>query len=125
MRKTDRKTESLIIRALTEACEIALERFDGFRWLTHFVDYQRFPASLTIVCVYDTNAQLAITDREALCGLIKAELASVGIPIKDIRRQVRFDTEENCSGENNGKWRERFRDGYGAFHGVSVALTGA
>lgn len=123
MRKTDRKTENLIIRALTEACEVALERFDGFRWLTHFVDYQRFPASLTIVCVYDTNAQLAHTDREAMCELIKAELASVGIPIKDIRRQVRFDTEENCRDENHGKWRERFRDGHGALHDVSVSLT--
>lgn len=87
MRKTDRKTENLIIRALTEACEIALERFDGFRWLTHFVDYQRFPASLTIVCVFDTN------------------------------------TEENCREENHGKWRERFRDGHGALHDVSVSLT--
>lgn len=125
MRKTDRKTENLIIRALTEACNIALERFDGFRWLTHFVDYQRFPVSLTIVCVYDTNAQLAHTDREAMCELINTELAAVGIPIKDIRRQVRFDTEENCNDENNGKWRERFRDGHGAFHDVSVALTGA
>lgn len=36
MRKTDRKTENLLIRALTEACEIALERFDGFRWVTHY-----------------------------------------------------------------------------------------
>jgi hypothetical protein len=108
MRKTDRKTENLVIKALTDACEIALARFEGFSWLTHLVNYQRFPASLTIVCVYETNAQLATSDREAMCTLIQTELASVGIPIKDIRRQVRFDTEENCNDENDGKWRERF-----------------
>lgn len=121
MRKTDRKTENMLIRALTEACEIAQDRFEGFTWLTHFANYSRFPASLAVVCVYDTNAQLAKTDREGMRSLIKAELASAGIQLTDVRRQVRFDTEENCNQENKGKWNERFRAGYGIDHDVSDA----
>lgn len=125
MRKTDRKIENVLIKALTRACEIAQDRFEGFRWLTHFANYQRFPASLAVVCIYDTNARLAKTDREEMRALVKVELASVGIHLGDVRRQVRFDTEENCNEENNGKWSERFRTGPGADRDISGAGRGA
>lgn len=108
MRKTDKKIENALRQALTEACEAALEKYEGFQWLTHFVNYSDFPASLSIVCVYDINAHLAKTDKEGMRALIKAKLASIGITLKDCRQQVRFDTEENCDRENQGKWNERF-----------------
>lgn len=109
MRKTDKKTDNALIDVLTEVCEIAKEKYDGFVWLTHFVNYRDFPGSLTVVCVFDTNAQLAKVDMDALRFLIKEKLASMDINIKDIGQHVRFDTEENCRNENNGQWQERFR----------------
>ncbi len=109
MRKTDKKIENALRQSLTEACETALVKYEGFQWLTHFVNYSDFPASLSIVCVYDTNAHLAKTDKEGMRALIKEKLASIGIKMNDDRQQVRFDTEENCDNENDGKWNERFR----------------
>lgn len=109
MRKTDKKTDKMLREALMDVCDAAQTGFDGFEWLTHFADYNRFPGSLTVVCVYATNAQLAGTDRAGICLLIKDGLESIGINIKDIHRHVVFDTEENCTNENDGKWRERFR----------------
>ena len=109
MRKTDKKIENALRQSLTEACETALEKYEGFQWLTHFVNYSDFPASLSIVCVYDTNAHLAKTDKEGMRTLIKEKLASIGIKMKDCRQQVRFDTEEDCDNDNDGRWNERFR----------------
>lgn len=108
MRKTDKKIENALRAALTEACDIALEKHEGFMWLTHFVNYKVFPDSLSIVCVFDTNEQLSKANHEGLRVIIKDKLASIDINIKDIRQNVSFDTEENCEKENNGKWHERF-----------------
>ncbi len=107
MRKSDKKKEAAIIRALTQACEMAKDRGDGFEWLTHFVDYGRFPESLEIVCVYNTNEQLARADRGAICSLIKDSLASIDVHLRDARQQVSFDTEENCERDSNGDWSKR------------------
>ncbi|MCP8899486.1 hypothetical protein [Gilvimarinus xylanilyticus] len=107
MRKSDKKKENAIIRALTQACEIAKDRGDGFEWLTHFVDYERFPQSLQVVCVYSTNEQLARTDRGEICSLIQTSLASINIQLGNIRKHVSFDTEENCERDNNGDWNKR------------------
>jgi len=108
MRKTDKKIENALREALTVACDMALEKHEGFMWLTHFANYQNFPDSLSIVCVFDTNEQLSKANDEGLRVIIKDKLASIDINIKDIRQNVSFDTEENCKKENNGKWHERF-----------------
>ena len=52
MRKTDKKRESQIIRELTKLCETAKFEHEGFVWLTHEVDYQRFTASLMVTLVF-------------------------------------------------------------------------
>ena len=109
MRKTDKKTENAITRALTEACEMALEKQEGFMWLTHFVNYKNFPGSLSIVCVFDNNEQLSKANDKELCATIKDKLASIDIVLNDIRQHVSFDTEENCAKENSGNWNERFK----------------
>ena len=109
MRKTDKKIENALRAALTEACDIAQERYDGFEWLTHFANYDYFPGSLSVVCIYDSNEHLAKSDLDGLRTLIKEKLATIDIKIKDIRQHVRFDTEENCKNENDGKWHERFK----------------
>lgn len=102
----------MLREALTNVCETALEEVIGFTWLTHFVNYASFPESLSVVCVFDTNHELA--DARAghkdsyLIALIEKELTAAGIPVRDIKRRIRFDTEENCHKENNGKWNHRF-----------------
>lgn len=113
MRKSDKKIEKTLICALKEACEIALDEFDGFKWLTHFANYSYFPGSLSIVCVFDTNENLSKMYQkdkgDNLRALLKERLELAGIEIRDIRTHVNFDTEEKCKRENDGKWHERFR----------------
>ena len=112
MRKTDKKLENTLIAALTEVCEAALEAFDGFQWLTHFVNYSHFPSSLTIVCIFDTNENLEKMYRkdkgDAFRYMIKSKLEYIDIGVKNISSHVKFDTEEKCKKENDGKWNERF-----------------
>lgn len=113
MRKSDKKIENQIIAALKGACELALDNIDGFVWLTHFVDYSSFPKSLAVVCVFDTNENksklFSSHSEKYLCSLINENLLAVGIQLKDVRKHVSFDTEEDCEKENNGKWNERFK----------------
>ena len=109
MKKSDKKIENALVKVLTEVCDIAQEKYIGFKWITHFVDYKNFPDSLSIVCIYDTNEQLNTTNVEELCKLINEKLLSINIKIQDLYSQVAFDTEENCKNENNGNWDERFQ----------------
>lgn len=109
MRKTDKKIDNALRKVLTEVCDIALERNDGFQWLTHLVDYERLPKSLVIICIYDSNDRLAQADIEELRDLIKNKLKELNLKIQDGRQQIRFDTEENCHLEDNGKWRQRLQ----------------
>lgn len=55
MRKTDKKIDQQIIRALTAVCEKAKDNVKGFEWLTHEVDYQRFPESLQVTLAFATD----------------------------------------------------------------------
>lgn len=113
MRKTDKKKENSVRLALTEVCEIALEEVVGFRWLTHFVDYDKFPDSLSVVCVFETKKELdtarSMQKDTLLCKLIDQKLNSAGIKVRNINKRVSFDTEEECNKINAGNWNERFR----------------
>ncbi|CAB0151373.1 hypothetical protein PSI9734_01761 [Pseudidiomarina piscicola] len=53
MRKTDKKIERDIIRELTAVCEQAKSICSGFEWLTHSVDYTKFPESLRVTLVFN------------------------------------------------------------------------
>lgn len=109
MRKTDKKVDNALRRVLTNVCDIAQGESEGFTWLTHFANYDDFPRSLFVVCVYHTEADLANANLDRMRALIQSNLASIGINIKDMRKHVGFDTEEQCAAENNGRWNERFR----------------
>ena len=113
MKKTDKKYEKAIREALTGVCDIALDEVPGFQWLTHRVNFTHFPDSLSVVCIFDANSDLAsalLTQQDDfLRSLIREKLSAVGIPIKDMARQVSFDTEEACALEHGGKWQERLR----------------
>ena len=121
MRKTDKKLEKALRETLTEACEAALEHFDGFQWLTHSADYRDFPGSLAIICVFDTRASLsafrARRDDERFVRLIAGHLATIDIKLKDVRRHISFDTEEDCAKTHDGRWAERLqRTSRGTLH---------
>ena len=99
--------------ALTQACGIALNCVDGFQWLTHQVNYARWPQSLLITCVFSCNKQLdaALTNHQDdfLRSLIAEKLAAVAVPVNNLRQQIHFDSEENCDRENQGQWQNRLR----------------
>lgn len=60
MRKTDKKTDREIIKQLTDLCEAAKDTHTGFIWLTHEVNYQRFPQGLKVVLVFDDKVSEAV-----------------------------------------------------------------
>lgn len=111
MRKTDKKIDNTLIAVLTEVCDIALDAVDGFQWLTHQVNYQQWPQSLTITCVFDRNQQLdaAISSHQDqfLRSLITEKLATAALPITKPLQQIRLDSEENCQREHQGQWQHR------------------
>jgi len=114
MRKTDKKIENTIREALTEVCELALESVSGFKWLSHMVaDYKTLPASLSILCVFETDDELskALSEHkdDFMYRLIKEKLSAANINIREVRQHIRFDTEEACAKYNKGKWHERFK----------------
>ena len=113
MRKTDKKIDDRIRRVLKQVCEMALDNVDGFIWLTHSVNYDRFPESLSVVFVFARNEALnkarATQSDDYLSQLIQDKFLEIEISFKDISQHIIFDSEENCKLENNGKWHERLR----------------
>ena len=111
MRRTDKKIDNNVRKALTIACDTALERVNGFKWLTHTASYDCFPGSLLVVCVFDTNEMLDKAREDEIEAvfrrLIQGNLLKVGVKFKHVQKQVRFDTEEDCERENDGNWKER------------------
>ena len=111
MRKTDKKIEKSIVSALKEACEDALKVYDGFQWLTHVVNYQKFPESLTIVCVFDGQESLSnVLNQDqghAFKASINTKLMGENIKIKNIEKRIIFDTEEACEAQHGGSWSKR------------------
>lgn len=109
MRKTDKKIDNNIIKALSDACEIAIDEFFGFKWLTHLVDYSAFPKSLKIICVFDTDNNLnnfmANDGRYKFGALIQPKLSAINVDIDGGR--ISYDTEEACNRDSNGKWADR------------------
>lgn len=112
MKKTEKKIDNALRKALLVVCETALDEVPGFKWLTHLVSYSHFPSSLLVVCVFDSNDALARACAEhkddVLRSLIHANLRTAGVQLKDIRQHVHFDTEEACDIEHEGRWNERF-----------------
>lgn len=113
MKKTDKKIDNALRQALTEVCDAATENVTGFQWLTHVVNYNNYPRSLSVICVFDTNAevvQLSSSEQDQyLFTLIKQKLVAAGIKIENVRQHVRFDSEEACEREHAGNWSKRCR----------------
>jgi len=111
MRKTDKKTDNELRLVLTDVCEQALKDIAGFQWLTHLVNYDDYPNSLKIVCVFDTkenlNNYLQSDDNQALVSLIQSEFKTMNIKLKRMVDHISYDTEENCNQQHDGNWALR------------------
>jgi hypothetical protein len=114
MRKSDKKIENQLRIALTEVCDTALKHFNGFEWLTHLVNYDNFPASLKVICVFDTNDNLSnFTNSQSyqeLGILIQKKLFEINVNLTNKTNQISYDTEENCLKNNNGRWADRLKN---------------
>lgn len=112
MRKSDKKLDKQICDELTQVCHMALAEIDGFVWLTHLVNYNRFPDSLIIVCVFETDQMLALANAQGadikLRNWIVTQLKLIDIRIQKPNQQVLFDSEEACRLNHNGDWALRF-----------------
>lgn len=112
MRKSDKKLEKALRDSLTEVCEIALTSVNGFSWITHKVDFDRFPDSLRIISVFTTENELkkALMAKEDkfLQSLICEKLRAKGIVLKTPNKQISIDSEEACGAKANGDWALRF-----------------
>ncbi len=104
MKKTDKKIDKKICQALTKACEKAKNEVPGFQWLTHLVDYNQFPDSLSVICIFDTKAELEIAYQnqkdQLIISLIKSELEQINIRLKEISRHISMVTESSIISEN-------------------------
>ena len=111
MKKTVKKLDNNVVKALTIACESFKNSIEGFEWLTHTANYANFPASLVVTCVFDTNESVQGLKEKALDEdmrkTIQQQLLGVGVLLKDVRHNVCFDSEEACLVEHNGYWKKR------------------
>jgi hypothetical protein len=111
MKKTVKKLDNNVVKALTIVCEHAKQDIVGFEWLTHSANYANFPGSLVITCVLNQsdslNLMLVSEQDKELRKQIQKQLLKAGILLKDARHHVFFDTEQACLLEHNGDWERR------------------
>jgi hypothetical protein len=111
--KTVKKLDDNVIKALTKACEEAKKTVQGFQWLTHYARYDRFPGSLAVICIFDTALSLNEAGEQELDvymrKLIQSHLLKIGVVLKDSRKHVFFDNEEDCLLEHAGDWERRLK----------------
>jgi len=94
MRKSDKKIENKIRQALTEVCDLALQEISGYLWITHQVNYQRFPDSLIITCMFaDKETAHDAQQQGELLKVIQQKLQQIGINLKAPNKQLRFQFE--------------------------------
>ncbi|WP_428636362.1 Fis family transcriptional regulator [Shewanella sp.] len=122
MTKTDKKRDKALREQLTLMCVEAKECFAGFQWLTHQVDYGRFPSSLKVICVFDSKASLAefkaagqetqlkIMLADALSGLSGLNgISGLKLSSKQLDSVLQLDTEEACVNKGPGHRAKRLK----------------
>jgi len=111
LNKTVKKLDNNVVKALTIVCEMAKQDIVGFEWLTHSANYANFPGSLMVTCVLDNSNSLDVMfakqQDQVLRKLIQKQLLKAGVLLKDVRKNVFFDTEQACLLEHNGDWKRR------------------
>ena len=107
MKKTHKKYERQICQALQLACEEIMHNVQGFSWLTHTVNFQRFPESLKVTCIFNLkqDMQHVLQSDAALNNIhtpIIQQLRQVGIHLH--KQQIMLDNEEACEADHQGNW---------------------
>ena len=105
------RIERTLAATLTDACEAAKAEIVGFQWLTHDVDYQRFPASLRVIWIFDSqaNRERALTNGqgERMAELTAEAFSQAGISVGSVSAHLSFDSEEQCQCVDAGNWQQR------------------
>lgn len=100
MRKSDKKLDNQIRKALTALCENNLKSYQGFKWVTHTVNYSNFPASLKVTCVFANNQELkhflASEGATQVSSSIAKALSHLAIKLPPPHQYISFDSEQNC-----------------------------
>jgi hypothetical protein len=113
MKKTDKALENTLVKVLTQVCEESLKSIEGFKWLTHLVDYKDFPRSLTVICIFETQDQIAgllhSPLHENLMNNIIDRLSGAGIQLPKKYKHIKFDSEDACHFEHAGNWNRRLK----------------
>jgi len=111
MTKTEKKIDNNLCKILTDVCETAKDEIQGFQWLTHQVNYNNFPETLKLTCVFDSNADIAalMTSKQdvRLQTLLTQALLSMDVKLKKSNKHIKFDSEENCNRDHGGNWDKR------------------
>ncbi|NVJ59606.1 MAG: Fis family transcriptional regulator [Gammaproteobacteria bacterium] len=105
MKKTHKKIEKALVQQLTAACETLLDSSKGFCWLTHHVNFNTFPDSLRVICVYESDDDINQINISQVQQIIAENLESIDIRLKNRNRQILFESEENCTRVSDGIWR--------------------
>ncbi|MDZ7923772.1 MAG: Fis family transcriptional regulator [Marinagarivorans sp.] len=109
--KTQKKIDTQLCKTLQDCCENHLKNLEGFTWITHQADYANFPASLLISCIFTTDANInTVQDSDSALVIkqhIQQKLLKSGVRLKDVRHQIRFDSEEACERDHGGNWTTR------------------
>lgn len=92
MRKTDKKRDNELRKALIDTCDFALHNIVGYKWITHTVNYNEFPGSLIITCMFEDkkDAENAFQQGD-LSSLIKKNLNDISIVLNKVNKQIRFE----------------------------------
>ncbi len=105
------RMERQLIDCLTRACEAGKAEIVGFSWLTHLVDYQRFPSSLKVTWIFDTQANrdraLANGQGERIAELTAKAFSEAGICVSTVSAHLNLDSEELCRRIDAGNWQQR------------------
>ena len=103
--------ERQLVASLTQACETGQAEIVGFTWLTHRVDYQKFPSSLMVTWIFDTQANrdraLANGQGDRMAELTAEAFSEAGIELRSVSAHLSFDSEEQCQRVDAGNWQQR------------------
>jgi hypothetical protein len=105
------RLERQLSSSLTDACEAAKSQIVGFSWLTHEVDFTRFPESLQVTWIFTTEAHkaqaLALGQDALMHSLTREALDEAGVDMDAVIAPVHLDSEEACDRVDGGQWQAR------------------
>ena len=105
------RIERTLAATLTDACEAGKAEIVGFEWLTHDVDYERFPASLRVIWVFASQAEqdaaIAKGQDRLMQTLTAAALEAAAIQLETPAAHVHVDNEQQCLRVDGGNWQQR------------------